>query len=151
MNLIIMNEIEKPFDRIVLPIDGSDPSKNAIRKSLELAKNLKLPIHAIYVIDMSMYSNILTSDQVSEQWRSILENEGLSLLNNFKESAKKENVPTETEMLEGVPSEEIIETSKKNDLIIMGRKGKSSLDRIFIGSVSENVLHHSDSTVLLIH
>lgn len=54
------------------------------------------------------------------------------------------------ESLDGLPSKEIINIAEKNDLIIMGIKGKSSIDRILIGSVSENVLHHSDSSVMII-
>jgi nucleotide-binding universal stress UspA family protein len=141
---------KQTFDRIVLPVDGSDSSAKAVKKSLYLSKKTTIPIMAIYVIDMNIYSKTLTSDQVSEQWKSILSNEGNSILNEIKGQAENEGINIKTVILEGSPSEEIINESNKNDLIIMGIKGKSAIDRILIGSVSENVLHHSESTVMLV-
>lgn len=141
---------EKSFNRIILPVDGSESSDKAVEKSLYLAKKTDLPIISLYIIDMNIYSKTLSSDQVSEQWKAILSNEGDSILKDIKKRAEKHNINVKTRMLEGSPSEEIMNTAGKNDLIIMGIKGKSAIDRILIGSVSENVLHHSSSTVMIV-
>jgi nucleotide-binding universal stress UspA family protein len=53
-------------------------------------------------------------------------------------------------MVEGFPAQEIIKEARKNDLIIMGSKGISALNRIFLGGVAEKVIHHSKSTVMIV-
>jgi nucleotide-binding universal stress UspA family protein len=75
---------------------------------------------------------------------------GKSFLNEIKKLGKKEGVKIITKIVEGFPDQEIIKLAKKNDLIIMGSKGTSALDRIFLGRVSEKVIHHSPSTVMIV-
>lgn len=52
---------------------------------------------------------------------------------------------------EGSPAKKIVETaeSEKADLIVMGRKGQSRLEKILIGSVANHVLRHSLVPLLL--
>jgi nucleotide-binding universal stress UspA family protein len=60
------------------------------------------------------------------------------------------DIKVKTILIEGMPDDEIIKLANKNDLIIMGSKGHSSLDRILVGSVTEKVLHHSNATVMIV-
>ncbi len=52
---------------------------------------------------------------------------------------------------EGSPAKRIVETADKEgvDLIVMGRKGQSSLKEILIGSVANHVLRHSPVPILV--
>jgi nucleotide-binding universal stress UspA family protein len=62
------------------------------------------------------------------------------------------NVDVESIILEGNPVEEILDFAEKNDidLIVMGTQGKSAVQRFLIGSVSENVVRHSERSVLVV-
>lgn len=55
-----------------------------------------------------------------------------------------------TIVVEGSPAKKIVETAEeeKADLIVMGRKGESGLEKILIGSVANHVLRHSPVPVL---
>jgi len=138
------------YKRIILPIDGSKMAKKAEDNALEIAKILDLPIKAIYVVDMNIYSDTISNDQTSTYWENILRNEGLTLLKEIKKKGETKEVHVTTEILTGHPSEQIIKEAGKNDLIIMGSKGKSAFDRILLGSITENVLHHSNASVMII-
>lgn len=48
------------------------------------------------------------------------------------------------------PDNEIINEGKDNDLIVMGSKGRSAIGSVLVGSVSEKVLHHSKSNVMIV-
>jgi nucleotide-binding universal stress UspA family protein len=52
---------------------------------------------------------------------------------------------------EGSPAKKIIATAEKEkaDLIVMGKKGESTLERVLIGSVANHVLRHSPVPVLM--
>ena len=53
-------------------------------------------------------------------------------------------------MVDGHPVDEIIKEAKKNDLIVIGCKGRTGLDRLLVGSVAENVIHHSSCPVMVV-
>ena len=52
----------------------------------------------------------------------------------------------------GDPAHEIIEAASNMgcDLIVMGSRGLTGLDRIFLGSVARNVLQHTRASVLIV-
>jgi nucleotide-binding universal stress UspA family protein len=54
-------------------------------------------------------------------------------------------------VVEGSASKKIVEAAEKGkaDLIVMGKKGQSMLERVLIGSVANHVLRHSPVPVLL--
>ena len=59
---------------------------------------------------------------------------------------------TETTILSGIPAQKIIDYSRLNniDLIILGSKNKTKLDRFLTGSVSKRVLENVVSDILLV-
>ena len=54
--------------------------------------------------------------------------------------------------IQGNPANKIIDFAEKNDidLIVMGTQGKTGIHRFLIGSVSENVVRHSERSVLVV-
>jgi nucleotide-binding universal stress UspA family protein len=138
------------FKRIIVPVDGSESSKRAADKAMNLGKKLGLPVIAMYVIDMDAFSGIISPDQMVTMVKNILKKEGVGILEKMKKQALEKKVNLQPLLLEGIPDDEIIKEANKDDLIIMGSKGKSTVDRVFIGSVSEKVLHHSNATVMII-
>ena len=138
------------FKRIIVPVDGSESSERAADKAMNLGKKLGLPVVAMYVIDMDAFSGIISPDELVTLLKNVLKKEGVGILEKMKKQALEKKVNLQPLLLEGIPDDEIIKEAKKDDLIIMGSKGKSTLDRVFIGSVSEKVLHHSNATVMII-
>ncbi|MEF8848271.1 MAG: universal stress protein [Candidatus Thermoplasmatota archaeon] len=137
------------FDRILLPTDGSEASKKAARKAAHLSKSLNIPILAYHVLNTPQVSHASVSE-VYPDFTEILKKEADSIIENINKIAKEIGVTVESKIVEGYPDREIIKEANENDLIIMGSKGKSNLDRILIGSISEKVLHHSNSTVMIV-
>ena len=66
--------------------------------------------------------------------------------------AERENIHMEGIAVKGEPYEAIIETSKQKhaDLIIMGGHGRTGLERLLMGSVTERVIGHSEVAVLVV-
>ncbi|HOG73575.1 MAG TPA: universal stress protein, partial [Methanofastidiosum sp.] len=93
---------------------------------------------------------IYTDDIEIKELRKKMKNEGNQILDEIEKMALEEGIKIAKKIVEGSPDEEIIKISKKDDLIVMGAKGISAIDRIFLGSVSEKVLHHAKSSVMII-
>ena len=62
-------------------------------------------------------------------------------------------ISTESKCEVGHPGALIRDLAKdwNADLIVMGRRGLSSLQEVFLGSVSNYILHHAPCSVLVVH
>jgi nucleotide-binding universal stress UspA family protein len=80
----------------------------------------------------------------------IIKKRGNEVLDTVKKQGLRLGVSVKTKLVEGIPDDQIIKEAKKNDLIVMGCKGRTALSRILVGSVCEKVLHHSKSPVMVI-
>jgi nucleotide-binding universal stress UspA family protein len=139
----------KDFQRIVLPVDGSDGSARAVKKALSLAKETGVDVTALHVMDFPH----LASTDLNYTYPDLLEiikKRGNEVLEDVKKQGLKLGVHVKTKLVDGIPDDQIIKEAKKDDLIIMGCKGRTALSRILVGSVCEKVLHHSKSPVMII-
>lgn len=150
--------MEKEFKRIITPVDGSESSKRSAKKAIYLAKKMDVELIALYVVHVPIsayvgppYSPVIyTDDNEIKEIRKKMKKEGALALDEIEAIASKAGLTITKKILEGSPDEEIIRISKKDDLIVMGAKGISALDRIFLGSVSEKVLHNASSSVMVV-
>jgi nucleotide-binding universal stress UspA family protein len=73
-------------------------------------------------------------------------------INAAEEKAKNQGIKVEISLVKGEPFEKILEFSfqKEVDLIVMGYKGKTGLEKILVGSVAERVVENSKAPVVLI-
>jgi nucleotide-binding universal stress UspA family protein len=144
-----MNKQKKEFKRIVLAVDDSDSSRRAARKAIYIAKETGIEITALHVIYIPIVATPPPPAYMPNK-RKTMEKNGKKLLDEIEKRGLDNGIKIKKKLLEGVPDNEIIKFARKNDIIIMGSKGHSALDRILIGSTSENVLHHSNSTVMIV-
>lgn len=136
---------------ILVALDGSPPASAALRTAIEIAKlahsSLVLiavsPLPTFYGPDPGPVEQAIASSL--EYFRGVLD------------AAKKQAVsggiaaPT-TVLREGFVIDQLVTYIEENrpDLVVMGDRGLSRSERLFLGSVSEGVLHHSTRSVLIV-
>jgi len=140
----------KGFSRIIAPVDGSKGSAKAVQKALFLAKETGKPIIALYVVDTPRLTDVVPQDNLSVAWEDLLIKEGQKVLNDVEKKGSDIGVPVKKKLLEGIPEDVIMKEAKKDDLIVLGCKGKSAMDRILMGSVCEKVTRHASSPVMVV-
>jgi nucleotide-binding universal stress UspA family protein len=140
----------KGFSRIIAPVDGSKGAAKAVQKALYLAKETRRSIVALYVVDTPRLTETIPPEDISFAWEGLLRKEGQKILDDIEKKGLKMGVSVEKKLVDGIPEEVIIKVAKKNDLIVMGCKGKSAFDRILMGSVCEKVTRHATSQVMVI-
>ncbi|PNX53188.1 MAG: hypothetical protein BV458_05785 [Thermoplasmata archaeon M9B2D] len=143
------------FKRILLPINKIDMPVNIIKKTIQLAKQLKIKIKAVYVHNTTFYSGTIPPNQIySYRYYNTInvqqKKKAYAVLKEIKKMGEKENIDIQTILIEGIPEKEVINEAKKNDLIILNDEGTTTLDRIFSSSFSEKILHNVPSAVLLV-
>jgi nucleotide-binding universal stress UspA family protein len=139
------------FKKIFIATDGSDQNRRAIEYGIELAKIAGGKIFVGYVVDTAAFASI-PMDAGWEMMYELMETEANEAVQKVEVLAKQVGIDVETVLLEGHPSNEIIEFSQKNgiDVIVMGTLGKSGLDRFLLGSVAEKVTRNSTVPVLVV-
>ncbi|MFB9804758.1 universal stress protein [Haladaptatus pallidirubidus] len=124
------------YDRILIPIDGSDCAKRAAKYGLELGKSYGSTIAVLSVLEQSRFRRIdaETQDERKEQ--------GADDLAEIEAMADKVGVSVDTTLSEGKPHEVIAEYATEIDanLVVMGRRGRSRLGSQILGSVTDRVL-----------
>ena len=137
------------FEKILIATDGSEKNQTAVRKGLELARESGASTYVLYVIDMTPYPPSQT-DFFPDEVYNALKNEGEKAVEHVKQMA--DGMKIETHVLSGRPAHVISEFAGKNDvdLIVAGYQGKSGLDRLLLGSVSERILRLADCMVLVV-
>ncbi|WP_435152467.1 universal stress protein [Haladaptatus sp. DFWS20] len=124
------------FDRILVPIDGSNCAKRAAKYGLELGNMYGATITVLYVLERSRFRRLDADAQAERRER------GMELLAEIETMADEIGVRFDSSMVEGKPHETIGEqvTTIGADLIVMGRRGRSGLGGQLLGSVTDRVL-----------
>ena len=137
------------YDRILVPTDGSPGMRSVVTHALGLAEVHDAELHGLYVVDTGSFATLpveMTWDGMSEMLRE----EGEVATEEFENLAG--DVPTETAILEGNPSDEIVEYAAEHacDTIVMGTHGRGGIDRLLLGSVAERVVRTSTVPVVTV-
>lgn len=140
------------YKRILIATDGSENVKNAVDWGVELARATNAELFAVYVIPEVSAGISSRGVGWGEALRQHLKEEGTDATGYVKEKADKAGVKVETAILEGNPTDSILEYAENNgiDLIVMGTLGKTGIRRFLLGSVAENVVRHSTNQVLVV-
>ena len=140
------------FRKIMIATDGSELVKRAVDLAIEIAKLSEAKLYAVHVI--ALEGNSIIHSRGKEQKKTLKEQlivEGKKATDYVENIGRTANVRVESTILEGNPANEIIDFAEKNDidLIVMGTHGKTGTQRFLIGSVSDNVVRHSERAVLV--
>ncbi len=136
------------YERILVPTDGSEGAEKAIEHALDLAEKYDAEIHAYYVVDVR-------AESTTDLWSNLVgefEEVGEKATESIEERAEDRGIKAVTEVEHGIPHREIVSYSGENniDLIVMGTHGRTGLDRMLLGSVTEKVVRNADVPVLTV-
>ena len=137
------------FSRILVPTDGSEYTKSAIVKAVEMAKVTGSSITALYVLDQTVFVNMPLDAAVTNTY-TLLRKEGESAVAFVKELCEQEGIECDVKIGEGSPVKYIVESSKDFDLIVMGTLGRTGFSKLMMGSVAERVVRYSNCPVMVI-
>lgn len=148
------------FKKILVALDRSEIGQQVFEKALGLAKLTQASLMLVHVLspeeDGSPYSPMLSNldyypglssqnfELYQQQWDTF-KDQGIQMLQSFSAEANTAGVATEFTQNIGNPGRIICDLAHSYgaDLIVMGRRGRSGLMELFLGSVSNYVLHHA--------
>ncbi len=147
----------KPFKHIVVPIDFSNTSREALPYAYKLALGYGSKItllHAITLFDYDPYSKKHSFPSADELYASI-EASADAHCSEIIDDANKQSKDLQIEkvMERGISPHEVISGYPKEqnaDLIVMATHGRSGLSNVLLGSVTEKVIQTAPCPVLVV-
>ncbi len=137
------------FKKILIPTDGSEYTKAAVRKGLEMAKATGAEVTALYVVDQTSFINFPMDSTIISVY-TLLEKEGEEAMEFVKKEAEKFGVKLVTRIEEGSPSRRIVDLSAEHDLVVMGTLGRTGFSKLLLGSVAERVVRFAKCPVMVV-
>jgi nucleotide-binding universal stress UspA family protein len=142
-----------PYKCVLVGYDGSEESKKAVARAVEIVKvtGARLRIATVIPPPTVFLGELLIPEQVDV---STLENQARSALDSLareiREVAGLDNV--ETVVLVGDPATELVAHAESEgcDLLVVGRRGRGGLQRLLLGSVSSKVVSLSHKVDVLV-
>lgn len=133
--LVVPDGAKVSYQNILIATDGSKYSDAASREAISIAKRCGRDLIAVSVAKKN--ENLPAAKKSVDM---------------VKKVAEKEDIKVETLTPRGVPYEMIVKTAEKKnaDVIVVGSHGRTGVERLLMGSVTERVIGHANCAVLVV-
>jgi len=134
--------------KILLATDCSTFSSGAEREAINLAKRFNSELYILSVIETNPEFAALAPGILEK-----IEEKTRNLLNELRQRAETEGIKSEIIIREGdEPHKLIIDEARKRmcEIIIMGRRGRTGITRLLMGSVTARTVGHSPTNILIV-
>jgi nucleotide-binding universal stress UspA family protein len=120
------------FESILVTTDGSSESEEAFAAMMPVVRADHPEVAVLYVFE-DPNASFYPPARVAKACSALRAN----------------GVNVHLEIREGKPSEEIVRLARKADLIVMCTHGRGGFKRIVLGSVTEEVIRHAETPILV--
>ena len=149
------------YKRILVPLDGSTLSENAVEPASKLASSFGAALHLVQVISRHQEREALRAAGVhaavsameEARRRAVREKASAgSYLSALAARLRGEGIQVESAVMEGYAHEKILEYAKENeiDLVAISTHGYGGFKRMFLGSVTDRIVRSGQLSVLVI-
>jgi nucleotide-binding universal stress UspA family protein len=142
------------FDKLLLPVDGSDASIAAADPAIALARLSGAPISIVFVLEPYPYAGIGSARRAGlDEYLAAGHAWADQAFERVVKAADAQGVTTQKLVVEDTePARGIVETARSlgADLIVMGSHGRTGMAKLVLGSVASKVLALSHVPVLIV-
>ncbi|WP_126284932.1 universal stress protein [Burkholderia stagnalis] len=142
------------YRKIMVAMDGSPSSKQALKEGLKLAKLCGGHLYVVYVIDKSVLITLAGGYDL-DALVAAMRRDGVAVLRSAEQAIAHASAASNTELIETKRiGEDIAERLQRYvlenaiDLAVLGTHGRRGIERMLIGSVAEHFLRAATCPVL---
>ena len=141
---MIKNKVKK----ILVPLDGSKNSIRGLDNAISIARACQAIITGIYILPVYPRNFV---DAITP-YMFHPEREAKKFLGDAKKRCAQKGILFKSKIIWGSPTSEIqdLANSKKFDLIVIGAHGRGVVKEMFLGSVSNAIVHKSKIPVMVV-
>jgi nucleotide-binding universal stress UspA family protein len=131
--------------RIVVGVDGSEHSNEALRWALKEAECHSGTVTAVlsWQVPFLSFPGAFDREELEKVYKNFL-------IETVSAIAPKPTVPLETLVAEGDPTEAMVEASKGASLLVLGTRGRSAFAGLLLGAVSQGAAATAHCPVVLV-
>lgn len=143
------------YQKILVPVDGSDTATLGLKEAIKLAKNQNGRIRLVHVVNEFILDPAYSPQAYAPNVIETMREGGRSVLEQASSLVRQQGVECETALLESVggPAADFIVTQAKEwpaDIIVMGTHGRRGLRRLAMGSDAEGVMRLAPVPLMLV-
>jgi len=137
------------FKTIMIADDGSDEAQRAVTVGTDLALKYGAKATLLTVIHHPAYAatvgEVAEADAEQHEFANRVQRSAI-------EQARMRGLDLSAVVASGHPAEIIVDYARRHqvDLIVMGQRGMSNLQRFLVGSVADRVVDHAPCMVLVV-
>lgn len=138
--------------KILIAVDGSKYSEKALFKARKIAEGIGGEVTILHVINPLRDTVYINNRELGNEIKRNATIRGEEVIKKAKEIFEGFKGTFITETRFGDPVDEIIKFAEEGgfDLIVMGSRGGGIFSRALLGSVSDKVVHHVKTSVLIV-
>lgn len=153
-SVLVVKQPMPNLHRVALAVDDSAPSRAAAR----FLRSSILPETATVTILSTVESPVtdlaaryLSESQLAELTKPVMER-ATAFVNGLRNDFIKEGVPVVTQVQMGHVIDIIVKSveADRDELLVIGTRGLTKNERLYLGSVSESLLRHAPCSVLIV-
>ena len=142
------------FNHILVPVDGSSASNQAMAKAIVLAQAFKSTVTVVSVIDNYAFTGVGVDFAYGQaEYLEAATAESNHALDAARQEFEALGIQVTSALVEGhAVYKGILDTAASThaDLIVMGSHGRKGFERLILGSVASQVLSHAHLPVLIV-
>lgn len=146
-------DLARMINRILVPIDFSAHSKNALKYAIPMAEQFDAALYLVYVVEPTVYPADLGFGQVVMPGiEDELREKGADELQELIEKEIRGRVKASASVRTGKPHQEILleAKEKKIDLIVIATHGHTGVEHMLFGSTAARIVRTAACPVLTI-
>lgn len=144
---------DKPEPRIVVGVDCSPASREALRWAVEQARLTGSQVHAVMAWDWPSPFSV-AGEVLNENGKPLtVEQTAARRLEEAVEDAvgtEPEGVTVRRRVMQGAPVDVLVEVSEGATLLVVGSRGYGGFKGALLGSVSQHVTQYAHCSVLVV-
>lgn len=142
------------FTKILYPTDFSDVSKKALDYIQHLKKGGSKEVVVLHVMDVRVVEALhrYGTESTFERSENRMKEERAQSLAKIEKKLRQFGLEVKKQIKIGIPLIEILKTEEEEDIsiIVIGSHGRSNLEEMLLGSVSEKVVRKCKKPVLVV-
>jgi nucleotide-binding universal stress UspA family protein len=136
---------------VVVGLDGSDGAVSALAWAAEEAGRREVPLHVIHAWDAPYLSPpgsivALNREAIEDDSRRLLD----EIVDGVVDRARRRPPSVEKLSVPDSPGRALVEAGSSASMIVVGTRGRGGFAGLLLGSVSQHVIHHAPSPVVVI-
>lgn len=150
--LVVKLAPHQPYRKLLIPVDFSSSSLRAVQHAKMVAPRAEIVLLHVYEIPFEGRLRYASVDpETLNYYRIAARQEATEKLLALRAAAGLDPANCSMLVLHGDPSSRIIEQELELDcdLIVMGKHGESTVETLFLGSVTKHVLNEAQNDVLI--